>query len=113
LAPDSPASPARAGPDWKRALTRYRAAEAEVRAFERETSGAPWAEQHSIEERHGALTDRLYDELRLLLRTPAPDVAALSVKLDLVVEHEVGTLSGGEDCLAALRRDAQALAPPG
>ena len=110
LAPDCPTAPPRAGADWKLALARYRAAEAEVRTFERETSGAPWAEQHLIEEKHGALTDELYHTLRLLLRTPAPDMAALSVKLDLAVEHEVGTLAGGEACLAALQRDARNLA---
>ena len=35
---------------------------------------------------------------------------ALAVKISLIVEHEVGTLSGGEDCIALLERHAVRLA---
>jgi hypothetical protein len=51
----------------------------------------------------------MYARLRRLLKAPAPDVAALAAKLDLVVEHEVGTLDGGEACVEAIRRDAHRL----
>ena len=51
----------------------------------------------------------MYDALRRLLRARAPDLAAVGVKMDLVVRHEVGTLTGGERCLAAIRRDVRSL----
>jgi hypothetical protein len=94
---------------WREGLRAYRSAEAELRAYERLTAGAPWEAQAAIEAAHGDLSDTLYDTLRRLLKAAAPDVRALAVKLDLVVEHEVGTLTGGEACLAALRRDARRL----
>ncbi|HEX2764816.1 MAG TPA: hypothetical protein VHM92_13360 [Allosphingosinicella sp.] len=94
---------------WSRALAAYRAAEAELGAYERRTSGAPWEEQAAIEEAHGALSGVMYESLRRLLKAAAPDLAAVALKLDLVVEHEVGTLTGGEACLGALRRDVKRL----
>ena len=94
---------------WRDAVGAYRAAAAELRAYERRTAGAPREEQAAIEAAHGALSDALYDSLRRLLKAAAPDLPSLAFKLDLVVEHEVGTLTGGELCLAALRRDAQRL----
>jgi hypothetical protein len=48
--------------------------------------------------------------MRRLFRVPAPDVAALAVKIEIVVAHEVATLNEGEACMAALRRDARRLA---
>lgn len=102
--------PPRSGEEWEVRLAAYRAAEAEVRAFERATVGASFAEAAAGEEAEGRLGDVMYARLRRLLRTAAPDVAALAVKLDLVVEHEVGTLEGGEACFLAIRRDARRLA---
>jgi hypothetical protein len=58
------------------------------------------------DERLGAM----YDALRGLLRAPSPDAGALAAKLELVVAHEVGTLTGGEACLGAIWRDARRLA---
>jgi hypothetical protein len=77
-----------------------------VRGFERATGGRGFEEMAALEEAYGRLGDVLYARLRRLLRAPAPDVAALAVKIDLFAEHEVGTLSGGEACLEAIRRDA-------
>lgn len=60
-----------------------------------------------------ALGDHLgafYAALRRLLRTPAPDFDALAAKIILAVDHEVGTLIGGERCLAALKADVRRLA---
>jgi hypothetical protein len=48
-----------------------------------------------------------------LLRTPAPDVQALAMKIQLAVNHEAGSLTGGESCLAALKADARRLASQG
>jgi hypothetical protein len=104
-------SPANAGEDlaWRRALAAFQAAEGALRACERRTSGAPWAEQDAVEEEYGACLDALHRALRRLLRVPVPDLAALAAKIELIVEHEVATLTGGEACMAALRRDARRL----
>jgi hypothetical protein len=40
---------------------------------------------------------------------PAPDLPALALKIALAVDQDVATLSGGEACLAALKRDAARL----
>lgn len=95
---------------WRRALAAFEAAEAELRAFERQTAGAPWEEQEAIEEGYGDRLGAMYAALRRLLRLPAPDIPALATKIALAVDHEVGTLDGGEACLAALKRDARRLA---
>jgi hypothetical protein len=95
---------------WGELLAAYRAAEAEVRGFERATAGSSFEAAARLEGVYGDLGDAMYSALRRLLRAPAPDVAALAVKIELVVEHEVGTLEGGEDCFLAIRRDARWLA---
>ena len=105
-------SPSRGGPaaSWQRALSAYRAAEAEMRAFELRTAGAPWEEQAAIEEAYGDRLDAMYDALRRLMRLRAPDLSALATKIVLAVDHEVATLAGGEACMATLKRDAMRLA---
>ena len=45
-----------------------------------------------------------------LLRSPAPDVAALAAKLDVIVPHLAWELTGSEDCLEILGQDARRLA---
>ena len=62
--------------------------------------------------------ERLYDRLgarrdaalKALLRTPAPHLAALAFKLDLLIAEQAWEITGGELCLAALRRDAHRFA---
>jgi ABC-type uncharacterized transport system YnjBCD permease subunit len=77
-----------------------------VAEVERRTAGAPWEQQHAVEEEYGDALDGLYAAMRRLFRVPAPDIAALAVKIEIVVAHEVATLNEGEACMAALRRDA-------
>ena len=48
--------------------------------------------------------------LKRLLRTPAPDLPALALKIELAVDEEVATLAGGERCLAVLKADGRRLA---
>jgi hypothetical protein len=91
---------------WARALAAYERAEATVAEVERRTAGAPWEEQAAVEAEYGDALDGLYAAMRRLFRVPAPDVAALAVKIEIVVAHEVATLNEGEACMAALRRDA-------
>ena len=62
--------------------------------------------------------ERLYDRLgarhdaalKALLRTPARHLAALAFKLDLLIAEQAWEITGGELCLAALRRDAHRFA---
>lgn len=97
----------RAGEDlWRQLLARYRIAEAAVRDVEGRTARGSREEQFALEAVYGDRLGDLYAALRRLLRVPAPDLPALAVKIGLVIDHEVATLSGGETCLAALRRDA-------
>ncbi|HET9637753.1 MAG TPA: hypothetical protein VFP12_00930 [Allosphingosinicella sp.] len=57
-----------------------------------------------------ARLDALDPALRRLLRAPAPDLKALAKKIELVVDQDVGSIDGGEACMAALKRDARRLA---
>lgn len=98
---------------WERAFAAYRVAEAEMRACEALTAGAPWEQQGAIEEAYGDRLDAMYAALRKLMRLRAPDLPALATKIVLAVDHEVGTLTGGEACMAALKRDALRLAAGG
>ncbi len=61
------------------------------------------------EERFGDAIVVFNHSLKKLLRTPAPDLPALALKIDLTVDHEVAELTGGGACLAALKRDARRL----
>jgi hypothetical protein len=64
-----------------------------------------------------AYYDRLgsrYDAALLrLLRMRAPHLEAMAVKIELLVEQQVWELAEGEACLAAVVRDARALAAAG
>jgi hypothetical protein len=44
-----------------------------------------------------------------LMKVRAPDLAALALKIELAIDQEVGSLTGGEACLAALKRDVRRL----
>ena len=87
---------------WARALDAYEAAEAEVE--EAEASPADY------EDEHGERLDALCGALRQLLRTPAPDLYALALKVELTIAHGLGPSTGGAACLAAIRGDARRLA---
>ena len=94
--------PPRSGEEWGLALDAYEAAQAEVE----EAEASPAEFEGDYGERLGALCDAL----RQLLRTPAPDRSALALKIDLAIEHGLGTFAGWGACLAAIRGDARRLA---
>jgi hypothetical protein len=58
-------------------------------------------------DRLGARHDRA---LRRLLRTPAPDVAALALKLDLALDDRSLEFAGDAAAMKALKQDAHRLA---
>lgn len=89
----------RAVADWDRALSRFRAADAALAA----ARGADDDTFDRLLARHNRALSRL-------LRTPAPDAAALAVKLDALVAHQAWELTFAAPALAAIRRDARRLA---
>jgi hypothetical protein len=69
-------------------------------------AGLPFAEAQALQGAYDARSDAFYHALRRLLKAPAPDAAALGVKIVLAIDHDVGTLAGGAACLKVVRRDA-------
>jgi hypothetical protein len=95
---------------WAAALAALRAAEEALRAFEARTAGAPDEEQEAVELEMDERLEALGPALLRLLKAPAPDLAGLVVKIETIVAHEAWSVSGGEDCLDGLCRDARRLA---
>jgi hypothetical protein len=100
---------------WDRTLAAYRRAEARVAAFKAEDALLPaarrtWPACRDLEERFGQLDSGRLAALRGLLRTPAPDLPALALKLDLAVTDQAWEITGCETCLEALATDARRLA---
>jgi len=85
---------------WRGAFERYRIAEAAVRA----------AGGGGDEAGFDRAVGRFNAALKRLVRTPAPDLRALALKLDLMLEEELWELTGADRCLDALRRDAHRFA---
>jgi hypothetical protein len=94
---------------WHRALARLRAAEAEMRGVERATAGGSAAEEEALEAVYFARMDDFLAAVRRVMRARAPDLRALALKIELAIDEEVGTLTGGELCLAMIRRDVRRL----
>ena len=106
------ADPARVAA-WERAAAALRLAEAEMDAFCRRCrvgGGPAFRDPWELDEQFDDHLGNFYEALRRLLRTPAPDFAALAAKIILAVDYEVGALTGGEHCLAALKADVRWLA---
>ena len=106
----------KAGQRWKQALAAFRRAEAAKERFDRATrtgaagpGGRSFEAQWALDRKFGDYLVACNAALRRLVRTPAPDLAALAVKIALVVDEDVATLSGGERCMAALKADARRL----
>lgn len=89
---------------WDRALALVRRAEARLEPWRIAAAGD--ADESLFDRRLGAF----YRALRRLLRTPAPDLRCLALKLDLAIDHDIAELAGGKACLIALKRDARRLA---
>ena len=94
---------------WQRALARLEAAEAEVRAVERATAGGTAEEEEALEPIYMALLGEHKAALLRLMKVRAPDLPALALKIELAIDEEVGTITGGELCLTALKRDVRRL----
>jgi len=84
---------------WKRALARYRRADAALDAVAHTEN----------EDLYDRLGERHHGALQHLLRTPAPDVAALALKLDLALDERVVEYLGDLAAMRALKQDARRL----
>jgi hypothetical protein len=85
--------------EWMRALAGFAAAEAALVA----AAGASDEIYDPLGTRHEAA-------LRRLLRTPAPDTAALARKLEFALDERSGEFFGDEAAMKAIKRDARRLA---
>lgn len=99
---------------WSLTLAAYRSAEARVASFKAAERALPperreWPAVRELEEKFGDLDGLRLAALRRLLRLPSPDLAALSLKLDLAVADQAWELTGCESCLAAIANDARRL----
>jgi hypothetical protein len=94
---------------WQRALARLQAVEAEIRAVERATAGGTAEEEEALQEVYDARLGDHTAALVRLMKVRAPDLAALALKIELAIVEEVGALTGGEVCLALLKRDVRRL----
>jgi hypothetical protein len=90
----------RAATIWERAVAHLQRAETLLAAAGR-------TEDDDLYDRLGA---RLDCALVRLLLTPAPHLAALADKLDLLIAHQAWEFTAGEACLGALSADAHRLA---
>ena len=95
----SPRGPGLRRDEWERALAGFAAAEAALAA----AAGASDEVYDPIGARHEAA-------LRRLLRTSAPDIAALTHKLELALDERTGEFFGDEGAMKAMKRDARRLA---
>jgi hypothetical protein len=103
---------------WEVALARFRRAEAALAHCRAEQAALPaalraWPYSQALDDAFGRLEDLRLAALRRLLRAPAPDLAALALKIDLLIDDQAWELTGAERCLARLRADARGLANAG
>lgn len=85
---------------WVQALAAFRGAEARLACLD----------ATATDDLFGDLECARLDALRFLICAPAPDLCALSLKIDLTADEEVATLTDAEPCFAALKADAWRLA---
>jgi alkylhydroperoxidase family enzyme len=67
----------------------------------------------ALEAAYGRVDSLRLTALSRLLLTPAPDLPALALKLELAVADQAWEASGCEDCLALAAADARRLAERG
>jgi hypothetical protein len=108
------ATAASASRRWDRALAAYRRAEARLGAFRGHIESLPperraYPACEPFDDRHDDLECARLAALRRLLRLPAPDLPALSLKIDLIVDDQAWELSGADSFLPALAADARRL----
>jgi hypothetical protein len=100
--------------NWAAALAALGRAEAEIAAFKRaEPRGAGFDAQWALDEAFSDLVCLQNRAPERLLLVPAPDGAALAVKLALAVAEQAWELGEGEATMALLADDAERLSHRG
>jgi hypothetical protein len=101
---------------WREALRAFRCADIAKDRFEEASSAKAFGPgrrsfdaQEALEERFAGFVDAADAAMLRLLKTPAPDLDALALKIALIADHLVWELDGGEECLAWLEADARGL----
>ncbi|HYE27948.1 MAG TPA: hypothetical protein VEA61_06925 [Allosphingosinicella sp.] len=84
---------------WDRALARLRQAQTALDSAAHEPD----------QDRHDALLNAHTEALCAFLALPAPNLPALAANRDAIVPNLAWELTGAEDCLEILRRDAMRL----
>ena len=81
-------------------------------AFEARTRGitAEFETRWGIDERYNDHVGAVCRALRRLLSVPAPDLAALALKIAFTVDEQAWELDGAEEILARLKADSRRLA---
>jgi hypothetical protein len=102
----------RATVPWTRAVIAYRLADARLAAFRRQIDSLPlesraFPASEPFEDRFDDLECARLAALGRLLRLPAPDLAALALKIVLTVDDQAWELTGAESFLATLKADAR------
>lgn len=106
------------GGAWARALADYGRAEAALASFQCHVERLPpemraFPACEPLEKRFDDLECARLASLRRLLRTPAPHLPALALKIDRVIADQAWEFTEAESCLAALKCDARRLAGEG
>lgn len=70
---------------------------------------AALAAYEPFEERLNDLESEEFEAVLHLLRTRSPDLPALATKINLAADYSLIDLEGGDECLAALKADANRL----
>jgi hypothetical protein len=75
--------------EWEQAIAAFGSAQAAVAAVERATAGRSVEEEEAWLPRYDAACEAMAAALARAIAAPAPDLAALAVKLELVFAHEM------------------------
>ena len=78
-----------------------------------EPKGVSFEAQCALDDAFSVLGGRHDRAVERLLLVPAPDLAALAVKIALLADQQAWELPRGDACLAALKGDAVRLCRPG
>lgn len=80
-----------------------------MRAVARLTAGGTAEEEEALQEVYDARLGEHMAALLRLMKVRAPDLPALALKIELAIDQEVGSLTGGALGLAAVKRDVRRL----
>ena len=102
-------SPSELGEEWEKALAGFEAARAAVLEVEAATAGYGLDAEAALLPAHDSACEAMDGALQRVLLAPAPHLAALGAKLELLFAHAIEPDSAEADVLAAIREDVERL----